>query len=101
MTHCSASVLVIGLILIDRVQEMGEIIITSKCIHRILMTSVMVAAKSYDDFYYKNTYYSKVAGISLQELNSLEAALLNIIGFDISVQGELFDLYLERLQNFA
>ncbi len=31
---------------------------------RLLITSIMTAAKFFDDKYYKNEYYAKVGGIS-------------------------------------
>jgi hypothetical protein len=67
----------------------------------MLMICTVIAAKSYDDFYFKNTYYSKVAGISLAELNSLEVTALTILNFDVSIDSQLFNIYLERLQNFV
>lgn len=36
------------------------------------MVSIMVAIKYQDDDYYKNEYYAKVGGITLQEINDLE-----------------------------
>ena len=32
-------------------------------VSRTLITAFMVAAKFYDDFYFKNHYYAKVGGI--------------------------------------
>jgi hypothetical protein len=32
----------------------------------------MLAAKFFDDFYYKNEYYAKVGGITIIEINILE-----------------------------
>lgn len=66
----------------------------------MLMICTVIAAKTYDDFYFKNTYYAKVAGISLVELNNLEVTALTILNFDVSIDAHLFALYLERLQNF-
>lgn len=67
----------------------------------MFMICTVIAAKAYDDFYFKNTYYSKVAGISLTELNSLEVTALTILNFDVSIDSQLFNIYLERLQNFV
>ncbi len=67
----------------------------------MFMICTVIAAKAYDDFYYKNTYYSKVAGISLAELNRLEITALAILNFNVSIESQLFNIYLERLQNFV
>ena len=66
MAHCSTSIFIVAIILMDRLQEVGDIIVNSKCIHRMFMTSIMIAAKSYDDIHFKNTYYAKVAGLAFQ-----------------------------------
>ena len=36
------------------------------------MTSVMVGAKFFDDFFYKNDFYAKIGGISKADINRLE-----------------------------
>lgn len=39
---------------------------------RLVISTVMLAAKYIDDFFYKNDYYAKVGGISRTEINVLE-----------------------------
>lgn len=56
---------VYALILIDRIQECNEeFFMTSRNVHRLMITGVVVATKYYDDFYFKNTYYAKLGGIT-------------------------------------
>ena len=65
---------------------------------RLILTSVILAAKCYDDLFYNNEYYSKVGGISCKELNSLEAEMLQQLDYDLHVLPECYDQYLLKLQ---
>ena len=37
---------------------------TSRNVHRLMITAVVIATKYYDDFYFKNTFYAKLGGIT-------------------------------------
>jgi hypothetical protein len=59
--HCSPSVFVVAYAYIDRLIQLNSgFRITSQNVHRLLITSVMVAAKFLDDINYNNAYYAKV-----------------------------------------
>jgi hypothetical protein len=67
---CSVSAYIYSLILIDKIQEENPgFKLTSKNVHRLLFTSIVVATKFIDDKYYKNKYYASVGGIGLNTLN--------------------------------
>jgi hypothetical protein len=57
----------------------------------------MLGAKYFDDHYYNNDYYSKVGGISNNEMNLLERELLHHINFRLYVSPSFFYRYRERL----
>ena len=40
-------------------------------IYKIVSISLLLATKNFDDFYYTNTYYARVCGLGIQELNDL------------------------------
>eukprot|EP00449_Zooxanthella_nutricula_P013080 CAMPEP_0198495142 /NCGR_PEP_ID=MMETSP1462-20131121/5029_1 /TAXON_ID=1333877 /ORGANISM="Brandtodinium nutriculum, Strain RCC3387" /LENGTH=51 /DNA_ID=CAMNT_0044223911 /DNA_START=163 /DNA_END=315 /DNA_ORIENTATION=+ len=44
-----------------------------------------LAAKFQDDVFYANAFYSKVTGIKLVELNSLEHTMLKLLDWRLSV----------------
>ncbi|KAB2018730.1 hypothetical protein ES319_D08G249300v1 [Gossypium barbadense] len=69
---CSNSCFVVAVIYIDRFLQRIDAYLTSLSVHRLLITSVMVAAKFMDDQHYNNAYYAKVGGISREEMNRLE-----------------------------
>ncbi|PVV02026.1 hypothetical protein BB560_003531 [Smittium megazygosporum] len=59
--------------------------INSYNIHRILLTTITIAQKISSDFFYKNSCYAKVGGISTTELNFLEMEILFILKFNLYV----------------
>lgn len=70
--NSSMSIFVYSLVLIDRIQEYNPgFILNIKNIHRLVLTANVISAKYQDDFFYKNSYYANVGGISITLLNSL------------------------------
>jgi hypothetical protein len=58
---CSGECFVLALVYIDRIiQSNPTFVVNSLNIHRLLITSVMLAAKFFDDQYFNNAYYAKV-----------------------------------------
>ncbi|TKY45704.1 Cyclin-U4-1 protein [Spatholobus suberectus] len=72
--------------------------INSFNVHRLLITSVMVAAKFMDDMNYNNAYYAKVGGITKIEMNFLELDFLFGLGFHLNVTPGTFQAYCVHLQ---
>ncbi|KAG0097722.1 hypothetical protein BGZ93_002114 [Podila epicladia] len=60
--------------------------INSFNIHRLLITTVMVAAKFTSDLFYSNARYAKVGGLNLPELNQLELEFLFTSKFELNVK---------------
>merc|ERR1719238_157854 len=84
--QCSHECFVLCLVYIDRiVKREPKFTICDLNIHRLLVTSVMLAAKFFDDVYYSNAYYAKVGGVRTQELNALEALFLKLIEYRLHV----------------
>lgn len=57
----------------------------------------MLAAKYYDDFYYKNQYYAKIGGIAKEEINKLEMEFVKMLGYNMFVEERLFKMYQEKI----
>mmetsp|Transcript_57659 Transcript_57659/g.151738 ORF Transcript_57659/g.151738 Transcript_57659/m.151738 type:complete len:131 (+) Transcript_57659:740-1132(+) len=66
-------------------------------VHRLMLSSIMVAAKFLDDFYYSNEFWAKIGGVPNNELNTLELEFLFLTNFDLHVRREVYDMYRERL----
>lgn len=98
-TNCSPSCFVVGFIFMDRlVHKQPECQLISLNIHRLLITSIMVATKLLEDVHYNNAFYAKVGGISVAELNSLEVDFLFRLQFQLCVTEVAFDGYCTHLE---
>merc|ERR1712232_787328 len=96
---CSDACFLISLVYIDRIlQRHPKFSINNLSLHRVLATSLLVSAKFNDDTYYSNAYYAKVCGLTVRELNSLEAKFLMLIDWKLSVSPGEYDEYSKRAE---
>ena len=56
-----------------------------------------MAIKFHEDSYYNNTFYSLVGGVSLSELNYLEAEMLSLLRFNLHVHPSHYSQYFRIL----
>ncbi|GAA0183829.1 hypothetical protein LIER_31176 [Lithospermum erythrorhizon] len=97
--NCSPSCFIVAYVYLDRfTQRQPALPINSFNVHRLLITSVMIAAKFMDDLHYNNAYYAKVGGISTIEMNFLEVDFLFGLGFHLNVTPTTFYSYYSYLQ---
>ncbi|KAH9537979.1 hypothetical protein CY35_16G080800 [Sphagnum magellanicum] len=97
--NCSPSCFVVAYAYIDRfIRQQPGIPITSLNVHRLLITSVMVAAKFLDDAYYNNAYYAKVGGVTTAEMNRLEIEFLFRLDFRLQLTVRVFESYCSHLE---
>ena len=92
-TGIENSTLICSFILLDRLVACSQIALTSKNIHQILLSSITIALKVNEDHIYTDNFYAKIGGISLSELNELEAELLQITDYKVSIDEKTFNLY--------
>lgn len=96
---CSDECFVIALVYIDRISKMKRLVpLCHLTVHRLLIIAMLTAAKFHDDIHYKNKYYAKVGGISLSEVNKLEALFLKMLDWNVVVSAQEYQLY-HRLVN--
>ncbi|KAF7804753.1 cyclin-P3-1 [Senna tora] len=95
---CSPSCFVLAHIYIDRFLHLTHLKLTSLNVHRLLITTIMLAAKFMDDAFFNNAYYAKVGGISTSELNRLEMNFLLGVDFRLQVSVETFGRYCLHLE---
>ncbi|XP_024017336.1 cyclin-P3-1 [Morus notabilis] len=98
---CSPSCFVVANIYVDRFLQSTDIQLTSLNVHRLLITSVMLAVKFMDDAFFNNAYYAKVGGVSTAELNKLEMKFLFTIDFRLQVSIDTFGRYCSHLDKEA
>eukprot|EP00182_Erythrolobus_australicus_P004573 CAMPEP_0185831792 /NCGR_PEP_ID=MMETSP1353-20130828/1709_1 /TAXON_ID=1077150 /ORGANISM="Erythrolobus australicus, Strain CCMP3124" /LENGTH=255 /DNA_ID=CAMNT_0028529901 /DNA_START=667 /DNA_END=1434 /DNA_ORIENTATION=- len=88
---CSPTCLLLALIYLERgFAYQRALQLRPSNVHRLLITAVMLAAKFFDDEYYNNSYYARVGGIPLDEINLLETEFLMAISFELFVSEEEF-----------
>lgn len=91
---CNKDFFIMALIYIDRlIQRNPSYVLTSLNVHRLLMTSLVVACKFSNDFFYNNAYYAMVGGVPVSELNALELEFLYLLNFHLFVPQDLFQHY--------
>lgn len=100
-SSCSPSCFVIAHIYVDRFIQRTNLRLTSLNVHRLLITSVMVAAKFMDDAFFNNAYYARVGGVATSELNELEMKFLFGVDFQLHVSVQTFKKYCSALKKEA
>ncbi|CAK9147063.1 unnamed protein product [Ilex paraguariensis] len=98
---CSPSCFVVAQIYVDRFIQRSSVHLTSLNVHRLLITSVTLAAKFIDDAFFNNAYYAKVGGVSTAELNKLEMKFLFGLDFRLHVSVQMFGKYCLQLEQEA
>lgn len=98
---CSSSCFIVAYVYMERFIERKSLFLTSLNIHRLLITSVMVAAKFMDDAFYNNAYYARVGGVSTAEMNKLEMKFLFSLDFRLHVSVQTFGNYCSILKREA
>lgn len=97
--NCSGECFVLALVYIDRLIQRNNFIINSLNVHRIVITSVMLGAKFFDDHYYNNTYYAKIGGVPRNEMNLLELEFLFLINFSLYLDPDEYRKYHDELRS--
>ncbi|BDA42392.1 Cyclin-U4-1 [Coccomyxa sp. Obi] len=75
--------------------------LTRRNAHRLVLTSVLLAAKLMDDNLYNNAYWAKIGGVSAAELNMLEVLMLKQLGYSLFVGEEQVAHCLRQLKVLA
>jgi len=97
--QCSSQSVVFALIYIDRLIDNHSFVVTGLNAHRLLLSAILVAAKSFDDEYYSNGFFSQVGGIPAAEINKLELEILFLLQFSTHVTPTLYAKYSDVLWN--
>ena len=90
-TNIEESTLICALIYIDTVAKNKKI--TNLNIHKILFSAILASIKYNEDKIYRNSYYSQIAGISLEELLKIENEFLNLIQFKLFIDDDKYLSY--------
>ena len=66
----------------------------------MIISACVLAIKYNEDDYYANTFYAKVGGITLEELNQLEYDFLSLCNFEMTIKQSKYIRYHDYLSNF-
>lgn len=97
-SECSPSCLIFAMIYIDRLQSSADVFLTSKNVHKFILTSVMIAAKFVDDRYHNNKSYARIGGVALKDINAMEVDLAFSLRFNLNASPKEFTSYAMGLQ---
>eukprot|EP00826_Nyctotherus_ovalis_P046941 TRINITY_DN5345_c0_g1_i5.p1 TRINITY_DN5345_c0_g1~~TRINITY_DN5345_c0_g1_i5.p1 ORF type:complete len:192 (-),score=28.16 TRINITY_DN5345_c0_g1_i5:231-806(-) len=100
-THsdCTDYCFVLALIYIDRLLLNNPgFTLSKKNMHRVILTSIVLAIKYSDDFYLDNEVYARIGGVSLAELNYMERAMLCMMRHELYVNSDLLFNYIESIE---
>ncbi|XP_011033883.1 PREDICTED: cyclin-U2-2-like [Populus euphratica] len=98
-TRAGPSVYVVAYVYIDRFcQANPEFRIDARNVHRLLITTIMVASKYVEDMNYRNSYFARVGGLTANVMNKLELEFLFLMGFKLHVNVSVFESYCCHLE---
>lgn len=84
-------------IYINSLWEKNQYVLTYNNIYRLILAAIVISIKFNDDIVYKNSYYGKIGGVSLKEINYLEYQLLSYLNFNLSINLDYFKSYQQSL----
>ncbi|CAN8280259.1 unnamed protein product [Cochlearia groenlandica] len=98
-TKTGPSVYVVAYVYIDRFcQTNPGFRISLTNVHRLLITTIMIASKYVEDLNYRNSYFARVGGLKTEELNKLEIEFLFMMDFKLHVNVSVFESYCNHLE---
>ena len=95
-SKCSPECCVIALVYMDRFLAATATPLTLYNVHRMVLISIMIAAKLRDDIYFSNGYYGSIGGIPRDEINRLETTFLTTCNWALWVEPLNYWEYLEQ-----
>lgn len=82
----------------SRVQEKRNDDVYISCGRRMFLASLIAAHKYLQDKTYKNSAWSKVSGLNVQEINHAEKVMLQLLDYRLYVKKDTYDQWILMLQ---
>lgn len=99
---CSTECYILGVLYIDRlIKRRPWIAVTALSCHRLVLCSLVLAAKFQDDKFYSNDFYARVGGLRLQELNALEINFMKLLDWQVHTMPEEYEFYRDLVYRAA
>ena len=93
------STVILLLIYIDRITNINKFKLTYYIIHKLILSSMVVAIKYNEDDYFSIKYYAKLGGIPKAEMINLEFYFVTLLNFNLFVKIELFNKYNDNISS--
>ena len=90
--------LIYALIYIDRIYK-NKFILTPFNIHKLLFTSIVLAAKYKEDICLSKKKYSEIGGITIKEFEKMEIEFCLFINYRLYIKQSLFEKYFIYITN--
>ena len=87
------STIILILIYIDRITNFNKFKLTYYNIHKLILSSMVVAIKYNEDEFYSMIFYAKLGGVTKAEMIFLEYYFVTLINFNLFISDELFNKY--------
>ena len=58
---------------------------------RLILTTVLITSKMFNDTYYTNQFIAQVGGVSLPNINELERFFMSMIDWNLFIKPEEFE----------
>ena len=78
------------------------IFLTLTSLYRLILASVLLTSKFYNDIFYGNHFVAYIGGVHLEEINLLEAEFLKFLDWRLWVDPQEYEFYMKGLmQHFS
>lgn len=94
------STIVIMFIYLDRIFLKEKFVLCLNNVYRIILACMVLSIKYNEDSKFKNNYYCKIGGISLADMNAIEASVYIRLNFEMFISPEEYLYYYNKLLNF-
>ena len=102
LTKMEKEVIVLSLIYIERYIFNTGLLLTSRNWRRILLTSMIISSKLWDDNSFENGHFSQVfANLGVSEINTLERIFLELINYNVFIKQSEYFKYLLMIKSIA
>ena len=61
--------------------------------YRLILTSVLITSKMFNDTYYTNQYIAQIGGVTLENINELERYFMMVVDWNLYISSEEFKFY--------
>ena len=95
------STLILAYIYIKRFIDKENYIISFRNIFRLIMSCIILAIKFNENKVYKNSFYAKVGGFDVEDLNNLEYNIFSRLDFNLRVlDNDFYEIVLNIYKEF-